>query len=108
MKNRHNNRGFNKLYEKSKFKKMKTLEDYNFYISSSTQAADFQLIADYFINYIKSWKRGNDIFEILRNLEHIKTNTWKPTLMESTSIDIVIKTRLNHQYKMEFKEEPDK
>ena len=107
VKKKPNNEGNNKTYQKSKFKKKKTLEDYNFYIGSTTQAADFQTIADYLINHIKSWKRGNDISETLRNLKKIDTETWKPTLLESTAQDAAVKARLNRQYEMEFKAEFD-
>ena len=72
MKKKPGDREFNKPYQKSNFKKKKMLKDCNFCIDSSAQAADFQAIADQLINYIKSQKRGNDITEILKNLERIK------------------------------------
>ena len=41
MKKKPSNEEFNKIYQKSNFKKKKTIKDYKFYNGSNTQAADF-------------------------------------------------------------------
>eukprot|EP00957_Ditylum_brightwellii_P190664 14514491-Ditylum_brightwellii.AAC.1 len=53
-------------------KKSTTIEEYVFYVSSSTQASDYEITAECIINYIKkTFDRGNNIAESLRNLVKI-------------------------------------
>ena len=61
--------------------KKKTIEDYYFYVGSSRQASDYEITAEYVINYIKkTFDRRNDISEDLRKLDKTQTDTWKPKL----------------------------
>lgn len=107
-KNQQRGRSNKPNYKKNdKFRKRKSLEDYYFYIGSATQAADYQTIADYLINHMKSWKRGNDVSETLRLLVKSDTDSWKPTLKVSASTDATIKLREDCQFEMEFKAEFD-
>ena len=66
---------------KDKIVKKKTIEDYYFYVGSSRQASDYEITAEYVINYIKkTFDRGNDVSEDLRKLGKTQTDTWKPKL----------------------------
>ena len=57
-------------------KKKKTVKDYYFYISISSQASNFTRTKDYLINNIKMMSGlGNDIAETLRTGIKIDTNT---------------------------------
>ena len=69
-------------------KKQKTIEDYCFYVGSSTQASDFETTSAFILNYIKkTYHRGNDISESLRELMKKDTNVWKPTLQFSNQTE---------------------
>ena len=95
-------------YNKYNQKKKKTLEDYCFYVGSNKQASDYETTQEFMINHIKrTYVRGNDIAEALRKLEAPDTDTWKPTLRMSTSIDDATKAQENKQYKLDYKAEYD-
>ena len=65
-------------------KKKKNVEDYVYYVGSNKQASDFETTNEFMINYIKrTYTRGNDIAEALRNLEEPVIEDWKPKLKTS-------------------------
>ena len=89
-------------------KKKKTLEDHYFYVGLSKQASDFETTYNFLVNYIKrTYVRGNDVAEALRNMEIPDTNNWKPNLQISTSSDADEKKREDKQYEMDYKAEYD-
>ena len=88
--------------------KKKTLDDYLFYVGTSKQAADYENTAEFIINHVKrTFDRGNDIAEMLRNCIKPNTDNWKPNLQISTSTDADIKTRKDKEFAMIFKAELD-
>ena len=89
-------------------KKKKTLEDYYFYVGSSKQASDYEITAEFVINYIKkTFDRGLDISEALRKLETPATDSWKPKLKMSKQIKPDEKATEDAQFRMEYKAELD-
>ena len=68
-----------------------------------------EITNEFVVNHIKkTFDRGNDVLEALRTLVKADTDTWKPTLRTSTSIDSDIETREDKQFVMEYKAELDK
>ena len=56
------------------------------------------------VNYIKrTYTRGNDIAEPLRNLIEPDTNLWKPSLEVSLSTDEDEEKRENRQFELDYK-----
>ena len=88
-----------------KVKQKKALEDYRFYIGTSMQASNFELSAEYIINYIKKIVRGNDISGSLRALQDQNVQEWRPKL---TAEDAIEKERQNEQFKFDYKGELDR
>ena len=89
-------------------KKKKTLEDHYLYVGSSKQTSDFKTTYNFLINYIKrTYIRGNDIAEALRNMELQDTNNWKPNLQISTSQDANEKKREENQFELDYKVDYD-
>ena len=89
-----------------KTSKKKTLEEYVFYVGTSTQASDYETTAEFLINYVKrTFDRGNDVAETLRNLTKLETETWKPNLKVSTMTDENKREAQNKQFEIEFKAE---
>ena len=85
-------------------KKKKTLEDYYFYVGSSKQASDYEVTEEFVINHIKkTFDRGLDISEALRNLQKPDTNSWKPTLQFSTKAGEAEKKVEDAQFRMEYR-----
>ena len=85
-------------------KSKKGINDYQFYISTNKQAAEYEIAAEFIINFIKrTFDRGNDIAEILRTLKLQDTSTCMPKLNMSTLDDTNIKTLENRQYELECK-----
>ena len=89
-----------------KTSKKKTLEEYVFYVGTSTQASDYETTAEFLINYVKrTFDRGNNVAETLRNLTKLETETWKPNLKVSTMTDENKREAQNKQFEIEFKAE---
>jgi hypothetical protein len=90
-------------------KTKKTVEDYFFYVgSSSKQASDYEITAEFVVNHIKkTFDRGNYIAEALRTLVKANTSLWKPTLLMSTETDAPVKEREDKQFIMEYKAKLD-
>ena len=94
--------------QNTKMKKKKTLEDYYFYVGSDKQASDFETTYEFMVNHIKrTYVRGNDIAETLRNLKSPDVNMWKPSLQVSLSADTDDEKRKNRQYELDYKAEYD-
>ena len=71
----------NQYSQQKSEKKKKTIEDYYFYVGSSKQASDFETTSEFILNYVKkTYHRGSDISESLRELKKTDTNLWKPKL----------------------------
>eukprot|EP00957_Ditylum_brightwellii_P091149 6939860-Ditylum_brightwellii.AAC.1 len=86
--------------------KKKTLEDYIFYVGTSMQASDYEMTAQFLINYVKkTFDRGNDVAETLHNLVKFETDDWKPKIKVSTEPDEDIGEVQNKQLEIEFKAE---
>ena len=90
--------------------KKRTIEEYQFYVGTSRQAADYESTAEFLINYIKmSFNQGNDIAETLTTMIKINTDDWMPTLKSSwESDDEKVQERENRQFKLQYKAELDK
>ena len=92
-----------KNFQKSN-KPKKSINDHQFYIGTNSQAAEFEIAAEFIINFIKrTFDRGNDIAETLRTLTIQETDNWMPKLKSSTSQDENIAKVENRQYKFEYK-----
>ena len=75
-------------------------------MSSNSKASDFQHIADFVINHIKTtFKCSNHIAETLRIMAKIDTDIWKPTLNSSTDTDATIRLKEDRQFQIEYKVE---
>jgi hypothetical protein len=62
--------------KKGKSDDRKSLNDYNYYIGSATQASDYETTTEYVINYIKkTFDYGNDIGTELKELTPIDKET---------------------------------
>ena len=58
-------------------KKKKTIDDYCFYVGSCKQVSDFESTFEFILHYVKkTYQRGNDISESLRELKKTDTNLW--------------------------------
>ena len=85
-------------------KSKKGINDYQFYIRTNKQAAEYEIAAEFIINFIKrTFDRGNNIAETLRTLTLQKTSAWMAKLNMSTSDDENIKILENRQYKLQYK-----
>jgi hypothetical protein len=83
--------------------KKKGIIDYYFYVGSSKQASNYKNTVEFVINHIikKTFDRGNDIAEALRNLSRPDTDKWKPSLQVSIAADAEVKAREDKQFKIE-------
>ena len=91
-------RGDRQRSSKETPKKKETLGDHYFYVGSSKQASDFETTFNLLVNYIKrTYVRGNDVAEALRNMEKPDTNNWKPKLLISKNPDTDEKKREDKQ-----------
>ena len=96
QKNQKNCRRTNKLE--------KGIKDYQFYIGTNKQAAEFEIAAEFIINYIKrTFERGNDIAETLRTLTKQDTHEWMPKLKMSKAEDEETRRTENRQHELEYK-----
>eukprot|EP00957_Ditylum_brightwellii_P075620 5747268-Ditylum_brightwellii.AAC.1 len=60
------------------------IDDYQFYVGTSRQAATYKGTAELIINNIKmSFNRGNDNAKTLTTLIKAETDDWMPTLKSS-------------------------
>ena len=101
-------RGYRQRNNKETPKKKKTLEDHYFYVGSSKQASDFETTNNFLVNYVKrTYVRGNDIAEALRNMELPDTGNWKPNLRIGTSLDADEKKREEKLNELDYKAEYD-
>ena len=76
----------------------KTISDCCFYVGSSKQASDYELTAEFVINYIKeTFNYGKDIGEAVRTLVNPDPEEWKPTLKFSASTDAATKIQEDTQ-----------
>ena len=86
----------------------KTIDDYMFYVGTTKQASDYELSAEFIINYIKrTFMQGNDISESLRTLTDFNKRQWRPTLQISMSNILEDKLHEDKQYEFEYKAELD-
>ena len=90
--------------------KKKTIENYQFYVGTSRQAADYESTAEFLINHIKmSFDQGNDIAENLTTMVEIRIDDWMPTLKSSDESDNEkLRERENRQFELQYKAELDK
>ena len=89
-------------------KKKKTLEDHCFYVGSKKQASDFEVTYEFLVNYIKrTYDRGNDIAEALRNMRLPETNIWKPSLEVSLKTEAEDVKKESRQFELDYKAEYD-
>jgi hypothetical protein len=59
----------------------KSVNDYNYYLRSAKRASNYEMTAKYLINYIvKTFEYGNDIGQVLRELEYPDPDSWRPTM----------------------------
>ena len=85
-------------------KPKKGINDYQFYIGTNKQAAEFEIAAEFIINYIKrTFERGNDIAETLRTLTKQDTHEWMPKLKMSKAEDEETRRTENRQHELEYK-----
>jgi hypothetical protein len=98
-------RGFQRgLIKKNKFDIKKNLTDYNYYLGSATQAADYETTTEFIINYIKkTFDYGNDIGTALRDLTPVDHDKWKVSMRFSKSDNSFTRDQENKQYEMEFR-----
>jgi hypothetical protein len=62
----------------------KSVNDYNYYLRSAKQASNYEMTTEYLTNYIiKCFEYGNDISEVLRELEYPDPDSWRPTMQQS-------------------------
>ena len=79
------------------------INDYMFYVGTTKQASDYELLAEFIINYIKrTFTQANDISESLRTLTEFDTKQWRPTLQMSMSNIPEDKLREDKQYEFEY------
>ena len=96
----HNNQ---KNFQKGN-KSKRGINNYQFYIGTNKQAAEYEIAAVFIINFIKrTFDRGNDIAETLRTLKLQDTSTWMLKVNMSTSDDTNVETIENRQYDLEYK-----
>ena len=92
-----------KNFRKS-IKPKKNINDHQFYIGTNSQAAEYEISAEFIINFIKkTFDRENDIAETLRTLTIHDTNLWMPKLKSSSSEDENIAKTENRQFELEYK-----
>ena len=97
-----NGRKFQKANKGNKPKK--EIKDYQFYIGTNKQAAEYKTAAEFIINYIKrTFEMGIDIAETLRTLTIQNTNKWKPKLKGSKAEDEETKLLENAQNQIKYK-----
>ena len=89
--------------------KKKTIENYQFYVGTSRQAADYESTAEFLINHIKmSFDQGNDIAETLTTMVKMETDNWMPILKSSDELDDEqLRERENRQFELQYKAELD-
>lgn len=69
---------------KTKSDHKKTIQDCIYFLSNSKQAHDFEQTTEFVLNHIKeTFEYGADIYEAMRGLTPIDTNTWAPSLQIS-------------------------
>jgi hypothetical protein len=86
----------------------KSLSDYQYYLGSARQAADYEVTTDYLINYIKkTFTCGSDIGTSLSELREFNMNVHKPTLQMSVEEDADMRALEDKQLEIEFKAEFD-
>jgi hypothetical protein len=89
--------------KKGKSDVRKSLNDYNHYIGSATQASDYETTTEYVINYIKkTFDYGNDIGTELKELTPIDKEKWKVSMKFSMSSDERVRTQESKQFELEF------
>ena len=85
-------------------KPKKEIKDYQFYIRTNKQVAEYKIVAEFIINYIKrTFEMGNDIAETLRALSIQNTNEWMPKLKGSNAEDEEVKLLENAQNQIKYK-----
>ena len=78
------------------------MDDYFFYVVSSKQASDYEIIAELVVNNIKNTSdQENDDSDTLRTLAKSDTDVSNPTLKISYNTDASIKEREEKQFVME-------
>ena len=69
-------------------KTKKGINDYQFYIGTNKEAAEYEIAGEFIIDFvIRTFDRGNDIAETLRILTIQDTSVWMPKLKMSKSDD---------------------
>jgi hypothetical protein len=65
--------------EKDKPKERKVLSDYIFYLGSSKQASDYEVVSQFVINHIcKEFTNGEDIGDALESRSEVDFDAYKP------------------------------
>ena len=96
-----NGRKFRKAIKGNKPKKV--IKDYQFYIGTNKQAAEYKIAAEFIINYIKrTFEMGNDIVETLRTLTIQNMNKCMPKLKGSKAEDKETRLLENAQNQIEY------
>jgi hypothetical protein len=81
----------------------KSPSEWLYFIGSARQAADYEALTNYLINYIQqNFDFGDDIANAIVNQEPINTEAWKPILQKSNNPDPEIRELETEQFKMEF------
>ena len=108
-KNKSFKKGNNSNQGKSQTKtSRKTLQDYQYYLGSSKQAADYQQTTEFLINHIrKTYEYGNDIATALEESTPFQISSLEPVLSVSSQTDTDAKDAENRMYEMKFKIEYD-
>ena len=95
----HNNQ---KNFQKGNRTK-KGINDYQFYIGTNKQVAEYEIVAEFIIYFIKrTFDRGNDSVETLQTLTLQDTSVWMPKFNMSKSDNEDIKIIENRQYKLQY------
>ena len=85
-------------------KTKKGISDYQFHIGTNKEAAEYEIAAEFIINFIKrTFDRGNDIVETLRTLTIQDTSVWMSKLKMSKSDDKDTKIIENRQHELQYK-----
>ena len=82
----------------------KTVDDYFFYVVSSKQASDYEIIAELVVNNIKNTSdQENYVSDTLGTLSKADTNVWNQTLNISYNTYANIKVIEENQFVKEYK-----
>ena len=90
--------------KKEKTEGRKSINDYNYYLGSATQASDYESTTEFIINFIKkTFDYGNDIGTSLKDLCPVDKEKWRVMMKFSSASDTSQKEQENRQFELEFK-----